>query len=203
AVAQRAKAEACPPFKATVADRWWARRKRLCPPYHPSSFRDAPRRFTRYRSFFAARVRAGAPQSPFALVSARLRPRAAGQDRRDTVAPRRAPLPWRACDGTRQGICGCLRAVRRSWPSRLGRNAGLYRNPLILRQLSTPPNPDRLHKSGPSRWNFSCAAQVAACRLPVNHLLTIAVLAFGHYRSSPADSCPCSFEENSRCPLRF
>src|ERR1700682_4362482 len=55
AVAQRANAEACPPFQAAISDRWWARREvRLClptlfslhpPQRHPQSvprLRDRP-----------------------------------------------------------------------------------------------------------------------------------------------------------------
>src|SRR3981189_709417 len=42
-------------------------------------------------SFFVVRVHEGVPRSPCALVSARPRPQAAAQDRRDTVARRRAP----------------------------------------------------------------------------------------------------------------
>jgi hypothetical protein len=94
-----------------------------------------PIRFTRHRSFFVVRVREGAPQSPFALVSTRPHPKAAAQDRSDTVARRRAPLPWRACAGTRQVICEWLRAVRRSWASRLGRKL------LIPRQLASRAGP--------------------------------------------------------------
>ena len=93
-------------------------------------------RFTRHRPFFVARVREAAPQSPFALVSAQPHPKAAVQGRRDTVARRRVPLPWRACDGTRQVICARLRAVRRSWASRLGRSPRIYRNLLVPRQQS-------------------------------------------------------------------
>src|SRR5271166_3920803 len=69
----------------------------------------------RNRAFLVVRVREGAPQSPCALVSARPRPKAAARDRSDTVARRRAPLPWRACDGTRQVTCAYLRVVHRSW----------------------------------------------------------------------------------------
>src|SRR5258707_9275802 len=69
----------------------------------------------RHLPFFVARVREGVPRSPCALVSARPHPQAVAQDRRDTVALRRAALPWRACDGTRQVTCAWLRAVHRSW----------------------------------------------------------------------------------------
>src|ERR1700682_3598720 len=74
-------------------------------------------RFTRRRPFFAARVHEGAPRSPCALVLARPHPQTAAQDRSDTVARRRAPLPWRARDGTRQVTCASLRAVHRSLAS--------------------------------------------------------------------------------------
>src|ERR1700694_5696421 len=60
-------------------------------------------------------VREGVPRSPCALVSARPHPQAAARDRRDTVARRRALLPWRDCDGARQVTCAWLRAVHRSW----------------------------------------------------------------------------------------
>jgi hypothetical protein len=54
--------------------------------------------------FFVVRVREGVPGSPRALVSARPHPQAAAQDRRDTVAQRRA----RDCAGTRQvPVHGC------------------------------------------------------------------------------------------------
>src|SRR5258706_12692687 len=70
----------------------------------------------RHLPFFVARVREGVPRSPCALVSARPHPQAVAQDRRDTVARRRAALPWRACDGTRQVTCAWLRTVHRSSP---------------------------------------------------------------------------------------
>src|SRR6266446_3244329 len=79
-----------------------------------------PTPFTPSRSAFAARLREGAARSPFVLVSARPHLRVAAQDRCDTAARRRARLPWRACDGTRQEICAGLRALRRSSVSASG-----------------------------------------------------------------------------------
>src|SRR5258708_30243676 len=81
--------------------------------------------FTRLPPFFAARAREGAPRSPCAVVLAGPHPKPAAQDRSDTVERRRAPLPWRACDGTRQVTCASLRAVHLSLASRLGRNTRL------------------------------------------------------------------------------
>src|SRR4029077_19285835 len=70
-----------------------------------------PMRFTRHRPFLVfVRVREGAL---FASVSARPHPKAAGQDRSDTVGRRRALPPWRAYNGPRQATCAWLQVVLR------------------------------------------------------------------------------------------
>jgi hypothetical protein len=136
--------------RSADADRDHQKTEADCVSYRPSKFQITasaaisstnmmmrrPMWFTRHHPFFVVRVREAAPQSPFALVSAQPHPKAAAQGQRDIVARRRAPLPWRACDGTRQAICECLRVVRRSWASRLGRSPGIYRNLLVPRQQS-------------------------------------------------------------------
>jgi hypothetical protein len=66
-------------------------------------------------SVFVVRVREGVPRSPRALVSAPPHPQAVALDRNDTVVGRRAPLPWRACGGTRRVTCAWLRAVHWSF----------------------------------------------------------------------------------------
>jgi hypothetical protein len=68
-------------------------------------------RFTRHRPFLVfVRVREGAL---FASVSARPHPKAAAQDRSDTVGRRRALPPWRAYNGPRQVTCAWLQVVLR------------------------------------------------------------------------------------------